>query len=132
VQKLADSLDLLEKAVLKTNIGVSIAEDGIKYLAKKGDPVPSTYTTILRTNFDNQTRSETKIVYGLDQKASENKTLTEFVFTKIPSLPKGIAEIKFTFSIDIDGSALIELLSLNNGERMSKKVRHLEIIESCN
>jgi hypothetical protein len=129
IQKLADSLNLLNKKVLNTDIGLSIVNDEIKYLAKKGDPVPSTYTTILRTNFENQTKSDTKIIYGQNPKASDNKLLTEFIFNEIPPLPKGKAEIKFTFSIDVDGSALIELLSLNNSKKISKKISNLEIIK---
>lgn len=131
IQKLADNLNLVKKTFLNTDIAVSVVDDNIKYLARKGDVVPSTYSTILRTNDDNQTRCRTKIVFGKSLKASQNKLLAEFDFTEIPPLPKGKAEIKFTFSIDIDGSALIELLSLNNGERMSKKIRNLEIIETC-
>ena len=128
IQKLADNLDLLKKTFLNTDIAVSVVNDDIKYLARKGDVVPSTYSTILRTNLDNQTRSVTKIVYGNSKKASQNKLLAEFNFTEIPPLPKGKAEIKFTFSIDIDGSIIIELLSLNNGKKMMKKITNLEIL----
>ncbi len=132
IQKLADNLNLLKKSMLNTDIAVSVVNDNIKYLAKKGDVVPSTYSTILRTNLDNQTRSYTKIVYGNNLKASQNKMLAEFNFTEIPQLPKGKAEIKFTFSIDIDGSIIIELLSLNNGKKILKKITNLEIIQPCN
>jgi len=129
IQKLADNLDLLKKTFLNTDIAVSVVNDDIKYLARQGDNVPSTYSTILRTNLDNQTRSETKIVYGNSMKASQNKLLAEFNFTEIPPLPKGKAEIKFTFSIDIDGSIIIELLSLSNGKKMLKKITNLEILK---
>ena len=132
IQKLADNLNLLKKSMLNTDIAVSVENDNIKYLAKKGDVVPSTYSTILTTSLDNQTRSNTKIVYGNNLKASQNKLLAEFNFTEIPPLAKGKAEIKFTFSIDIDGSILIELLSLNNGKKILKKITCLEIIEPCN
>jgi hypothetical protein len=132
IQKLADDLNLLKKTFLNTDIAVSVVNDEIKHLARKGDIVPSTYSTILRTNLDNQTRSETKIVFGNSMKASQNKLLAEFNFTEIPPLPKGKAEIKFTFSIDIDGSIIIELLSLNNGKKMLKKITNLEIIQQCN
>jgi molecular chaperone DnaK (HSP70) len=123
VQKLAFSLDLLEQTTLKYNIGVSLVDDDIKLLAKKGDKIPSSFTTIVRTSFDNQTKSITDIVYGKSLKASQNSKLISFVFDKIPPLPKGEAEIKFTFSIDKDGSALIEQLSLNNGEKILKKIK---------
>jgi hypothetical protein len=70
--------------------------------------------------------AETETVEG------EEILLAEFIFTEIPPLPKGKAEIKFIFSIDIDGSIIIELLSLNNGKKMLKKITNLEILHPLN
>lgn len=64
VQKLADKLDLIKKNRLSYDVGLSIEGDNIKYLAKKGDKVPSTYTTIVRTSYSNQTKSVINIIYG--------------------------------------------------------------------
>ncbi len=130
IQKLADKLDLLPKKVLKYNIGLSIEHDGIKYLAKKGDKVPSVYTTIVRTSSNNQIKSITDIVYGNEIKASKNKTLIRIEFDEIPGLPKGEAQIKFTFSIDMDGSAIIEQLSLTNGKKIIRKVKDINMIDN--
>lgn len=129
IQKLANNLNLIAKNVLKYDIGLSIEKDNIKYLAKKGDKVPSIYSTIVRTSFDNQTKSKTDIVYGNLPKASQNEKLVNFEFNEIPPLPKGKAEIKFTFSIDKEGNAIIEQLSLNNGKKIIKKVQEINLIE---
>jgi hypothetical protein len=129
IQKLADKLDLLDKKILKFDIGLSLEKDGIKYLAKKGDKIPSTFSTIVRTSFDNQTKSRTDIVYGVNPKASLNNKLINFEFDDIPSLPKGKAEIKFTFSIDKVGNIIIEQLCLSNGKKLIKKIKNVNLAE---
>jgi hypothetical protein len=129
IQKLADKLNLLDKKILKFDIGLSIEKDGIKYLAKKGDKIPSTFSTIVRTSFDYQTKSRTDIVYGVSPKASQNNKLINFEFSDIPSLPKGKSEIKFTFSIDKEGNIIIEQLCLSNGKRLIKKIKNVNLVE---
>ncbi len=129
IQKLADKLDLLDKKILKFDIGLSLEKDGIKYLAKKGDKIPSTFSTIVRTSYDNQVKSKTDIIYGLSEKASQNKKLIKFEFEGIPPLPKGEAKIKFTFSIDKEGNIIIEQLSLSNGKKMIEKIKNVNLME---
>lgn len=129
IQKLADNLNLITKNSLKFDIGLSIENDGIKYLAKKGDKIPSTFSTTVRTSYDNQTKSKTDIVYGNNTKASLNKKLIEFEFDDIPPLPKGKAEIKFTFLINKDGNAIIEQLCLINGKKIIKKIRDINLVK---
>jgi len=129
IQKLADKLNLLDKKILKFDIGLSIEKDGVKYLAKKGDKIPSTFSTIVRTSFDYQTKSRTDIVYGVSPKASQNNKLINFEFSDIPSLPKGKAEIKFTFSIDKEGNIIIEQLCLSSGKKMIKKIKNVNLVE---
>jgi len=129
IQKLADKLDLLDKKILKFDIGLSLENDDIKYLAKKGDKIPSIFSTIVRTSSDNQTRSRTDIVYGVNPKASLNNKIINFEFDDIPPLPKGKAEIKFTFSIDKEGNIIIEQLCLSNGKKMIKNIKNINLIE---
>jgi|TARA_B110000090_G_C13344902_1_gene432598 hypothetical protein len=129
IQKLADKLNLITKNILKYDVGLSIENDGIKYLAKKGDTVPSIFTTIVRTSVNNQTKSKTDIIYGNYSKASKNKKLIAFEFDDIPELPKGKAEIKFTFSIDKEGNAIIEQLCLVNGKKLIKRIKEVNLIE---
>jgi hypothetical protein len=129
IQKLADKLDLLDKKILKFDIGLSLENDGIKYLAKKGDKIPSIFSTIVRTSSDNQTKSRTDIVYGVNSKASLNNKLINFEFDDIPPLPKGKAEIKFIFSIDKEGNIIIEQLCLSNGKKMIKNIKNVNLIQ---
>lgn len=129
IQKLADNLNLITKNILKFDIGLSIENDGVKYLAKKGDKIPSSFNTIVRTSYDNQVKSKTDIVYGNNSKASLNKKLIDFEFDEIPPLPKGKAEIKFTFSIDKEGNVIIQQLCLSTGKKLIKNIKEINLIE---
>lgn len=129
VQKLAEELDLIPKFKLRYNIGVTIINDEIKLLAKKGDKVPSLYQTIVRTSQDNQVKSISKIVFGESSKASLCQELVEFEFNDIPALPKGQAESKFTFLIDKDGNAKIEQICLVSGKKVIKNIIKSDLIE---
>jgi molecular chaperone DnaK (HSP70) len=86
-------------------------------IAGKGASIPATFTTIVRTSYDNQTKSVTDIVYGEFNKASENAKLAQMTLEKLPQKPAGKAEVKFTFSVDIEGNLRIEKMSLDTGKK---------------
>lgn len=117
IQKIANDLGLIKKFILKSSVWVSIVKDGVKVIASKGASIPATFTTIVRTSYDNQTKSVTDIVYGEFNLASANKKLAQMTLDGLPKKPAGKAEVKFTFSIDIDGTMRIEKMSLDTGKK---------------
>lgn len=117
VQRIANDLGLIKRYKLKSSIWVSIVNDGVKAIAAKGASIPATFTTIVRTSYDNQPKSVTDIVYGEFNKASANKKLVQMTLDGLPLKPAGETEVKFTFSVDIDGNLRIEKLSLDNGKK---------------
>jgi hypothetical protein len=127
IQKIANDLGLIKKFKLKSSVWVSIVNDGVKVIASKGASIPATFTTIVRTSYDNQTKSVTDIVYGEFNKASANEKLAQMTLDGLPQKPSGKAEVKFTFSIDIDGNMRIEKMSLDTGKKeiISKKANWL-------
>jgi hypothetical protein len=127
IQKIANDLGLIKKFKLKSSVWVSIVNDGVKEVASKGASIPATFTTILRTSYDNQTKSVTDIVYGEFNKASANNKLAQMTLDELPQKPAGKAEVKFTFSVDIDGNLRIEKMSLDTGKKevISKKANWL-------
>jgi hypothetical protein len=118
IQKIANDLGLIKKYKLKSSVWVSIVNDGVKLIASKGATIPATYTTIVRTNYANQPKSETDIVYGEFDKASENQKLAQMTLDGLPQKPAGKAEVKLTFSLDIDGNLKIEKMSLDTGKKV--------------
>ena len=127
IQKIANDLGLIKKFKLKSSVWVSIVNDGVKVIASKGASIPATFTTIVRTSYDNQTKSVTDIVYGEFNKASANEKLAQMTLDELPQKPAGEAEVKFTFSVDIDGNLRIEKMSLDTGKKevISKKANWL-------
>jgi hypothetical protein len=127
IQKIANDLGLIKKFKLKSSVWVSIVNDGVKVIASKGASIPATFTTIVRTSYDNQTKSVTDIVYGEFNKASANEKLAQMTLDELPLKPAGKAEVKFTFSVDIDGNLRIEKMSLDTGKKevISKKANWL-------
>lgn len=117
IQKIANDLGLIKRFVLRSSVWVSIVKDGVKVIASKGASIPATFTTIVRTSYDNQTKSVTDIVYGEFNLASANEKLAQMTLDGLPKKPAGKAEVKFTFSIDIDGTMRIEKMSLDTGKK---------------
>lgn len=127
IQKIANDLGLIKKAKLKTSIWVGIVNDGVKEIATKGASIPATFTTIVRTSYDDQTKSVTDIVFGEFKKASANTKLAQMTLDGLPQKPAGKAEVKFTFSIDVNGNMIIEKMSLDTGKKeiFSEKAKWL-------
>lgn len=116
IQKIANDLGLIKKFKLKSSVLLSIV-DGVKVIASKGASIPATFTTVVRTSYDNQTKSITDIMFGESNKALENEKLAQMTLEGLPQKPAGKAEVKFTFSIDIDGNMRIEKMSLDTGKK---------------
>lgn len=70
IQKIANDLGLIKEIKLKSSVWVSMVNDGLKLIASKGTIVPASFTTIVRTSYDNQNISVTDKVYGKYDKAS--------------------------------------------------------------
>jgi hypothetical protein len=127
IQKIANDLGLIKKFKLKSSVWVSIVKDGVKLIASKGASIPASFTAIVRTSKDNQTKSVTDIVYGEFKSAKANKQLAQMTLDGLPLKPAGKAEVKFTFSVDIEGNLRIEKMSLDTGKKevLSKKASWL-------
>lgn len=127
IQKIANDLGLIKKYNLKYSIWIGLENDEVKAIALKGASIPAVFTTIVRTSYDNQIKSVADIVYGEFKKASLNKKLEQMTLVGLPPKLAGKAEVKFTFSIDVNGNMTIEKMSLDNGlkSKISKNASFL-------
>lgn len=127
IQKIANDLGLIRNYKLKSSIWVSLVNDEVKIIAAKDASIPATFTTIIRTSNANQTKSLTDIVFGESNKASANEKLVQMSLDGLPPKPAGKAEVKLSFSIDIEGSIKIEKMSLDTGKKevISKSAKWL-------
>ena len=115
-QKIANNLGLIKKYKLKHSVAVSLVNNDCKFLATKGADIPATFTIINRTSYDNQIKANTILVYGEKLKATDNFTIANLTIDGLPPKPAGLAEIKVTFSIDIQGNMRVEMMSLDTGK----------------
>ena len=117
VQKIANNLGLIKKYRLKYSVAVSLVNNECKFIAHKGSSIPATFTTINRTSYDNQIKVITDLVYGENLKASHNTKIANLVLDGLPPKIAGLVEIKFIFSIDIEGNMRVEMMSLDTGKK---------------
>jgi hypothetical protein len=129
IQKIANDLGLIKKSKLKSSIWIGLENDDVKLIAAKGATIPAIFTTIVRTSVDNQIKTKCDIVYGEFNKTSKNKKLVNMTLVGLPPKPKGLAEVKFTFSIDINGNLSIEKMSLDNGVKEVVNIEAKWLIE---
>lgn len=132
IQKIANDLGLIKKYKLKHSVGVLIENNNVRFIANKGASIPATYSTIVKTSYDNQERIDTDILFGESQKASENKKLVKkMTLVGLPQKPAGFARVKFIFSIDTNGKLRIQMLSLDTGKEELYDDIDKRLIEEC-
>lgn len=124
VQKIAYSLDLTKKYRLKHSIGSSLKDDGYIIIVEKGEMIPISSSTIVKTVADNQVSSESTIHYGEKPRASKNPKFAKMRLNGLPKKPAGEAQMKYHFTIDLQGNLRMEKYSLDNGKRvvLNKKI----------
>lgn len=127
VQKTAFELNLTKKYRLKYSIGASLKYDGYKIIVEKGEILPISSSTIVRTVADNQTSVEGTIHYGENPKASLNTKLAKMRLNGLPKKPAGKAEIKYHFTIDLNKNLKMVKYSLDNGIKqiLTKNIENL-------
>lgn len=119
LQEEANKLQLTSQRVLTTSIGSRLVGDKYLIIVKKGSSIPI---------------SKTETVVTIKDKASLNKHLLNLTLHRIPKKPKGVAKIRYHFSIDIDGKLSIKKYSLDNGMSIHQTIdiNHLLVEEHKN
>jgi hypothetical protein len=134
LQEEANRLELTSKRVLTTSIGSRLIDDKYLIIVKRGSSIPISKTETVVTIKDNQERAYSSIFYGENSKASQNKHLLNLTLHRIPKKPKGMAKIRYHFSIDINGKLSIKKYSLDNGMSIYQTIdiNHLLVEEHKN
>merc|ERR1711976_392422 len=74
-----------------------------------------TYSTAV----DGQTNVEIHVLQGEREMASDNKSLGTFRLDGIPSAPRGVPQIEFTFDIDANGILSVTAKDQGSGKEQS-------------
>ncbi len=86
--------------LLRHTLSVETLGDVATPLINRGTELPSENTQVFSTANDDQTTVEIHIYYGESTVASKNTSLGKFLLEGIPKAPKGVPQIKVTFSVD--------------------------------
>ncbi len=94
-------------------------------LIERNTTIPAEKSQVFSTAADNQPSVTVHILQGERPKASDNVSLGKFDLDGIPPAPRGVPQIKVSFSIDANG-----LLSVKAEDLGTKKTQHITITAS--
>ncbi len=106
---------------LLASLGESIHNDVFYSFIPKGSKIPISKTYSLTTVSDNQVVCHTDIRYGENKIGSANTPIGAFTITDIPPLPKGVAGLITTFSIDEYGILTVSIKVRETGNKTINK-----------
>ncbi|EFC37961.1 predicted protein [Naegleria gruberi] len=105
--------------VVPLSLGVALVNDVYKVMIPRNTQVPARFADHFTTIKDNQTNILIDIYQGERELASKNKNLGQMVLSGIPPAPKGIPNIKTTFSIDVNGLLFVESEDMASGSQVN-------------
>lgn len=97
-----------ESGVLKHNVGIETIGGVLTQFFEKGTKLPASYTAEFTTAEDDQDELYIHIVEGDSVKASECKSIREFVLKDFSIKRKGEVQIDVTFTIEKDGTLEVD------------------------
>jgi len=116
------NLDILLVDVAPLTLGVETLGGKMDPIIPRQKTVPCEETKTYYTAKDNQTSVSIKVFEGERTMTEDNNKLGEFELSGIPPKPKGMSEIKVTFSLDING-----ILSVSAEEHSTGAARTITI-----
>jgi molecular chaperone DnaK len=119
--------DILLLDVTPLSLGVETYGGLMTKLIPRNTTIPTNSSEIFSTASDNQEVVDVHVVQGEREMAVDNKTLGKFRLDNIPPGPRGTAEIKVVFDIDVDG-----ILSVTAQEMRTGKTKSIKIEDTSN
>jgi molecular chaperone DnaK len=114
--------DVLLLDVTPLTLGIETLGGVTTPLIERNTTIPVEKSNIFSTASDNQPAVTVHVLQGERPKASDNVSLGKFDLDGIPPAPRGIPQIKVTFSIDANG-----ILSVRAEDLGTKKAQHITI-----
>lgn len=95
--------DIVLVDVTSNSLGIQVVGGNFAKIIRRNTSIPVKQTERFVTVEDNQTAITVSVYQGESMTASENELLDEFVFSGLPRLPAGEAQIDVTFRINENG-----------------------------
>jgi molecular chaperone DnaK len=114
--------DVLLLDVTPLTLGIETLGGVMTPLIERNTTIPVEKSNIFSTASDNQPAVTVNVLQGERPKASDNVPLGKFDLDGIPPAPRGMPQIKVSFSIDANG-----ILSVRAEDLGTKKTQHITI-----
>ncbi|HVC08962.1 MAG TPA: molecular chaperone DnaK [Elusimicrobiota bacterium] len=114
--------DVLLLDVTPLTLGIETLGGVMTPLIERNTTIPVEKSQIFSTAADNQPAVTVNVLQGERPKASDNVPLGKFDLDGIPPAPRGVPQIKVSFSIDANG-----ILSVKAEDLGTKKAQHITI-----
>jgi molecular chaperone DnaK len=114
--------DVLLLDVTPLTLGIETLGGVTTPLIERNTTIPVEKSQIFSTAADNQPAVTVHVIQGERPKASDNVSLGKFDLDGIPPAPRGVPQIKVSFSIDANG-----ILSVRAEDLGTKKSQHITI-----
>ena len=111
-----DVKDILLLDVTPLSLGIETLGGVMTKLIERNTTIPSKKTQIFSTAADNQTSVEINVLQGEREMAKDNRQLSRFNLSDIPSASRGTPQIEVTFDIDANGILSVQAKDLGTGK----------------
>ena len=105
--------------VTPLSLGVETLGGVCTKIIDRNTPIPVEKSQIFSTAADNQTSVEIVVLQGEREMARDNKQLGTFRLEGIPAAPRGIPQIKVTYSIDSNGIVHVSAKDMGTGKEQT-------------
>ncbi|MDT5269018.1 MAG: molecular chaperone DnaK [Acidobacteriota bacterium] len=118
-----EKTNILLLDVVAQSLGVESEGGVMEVIVQSNTTIPTRYSTLFSTSYDNQTSVEINVVEGDSVNAVENRSLGRFVLDGIPPAPRALPEIEIVFKVDANGVLDVSARDLATGREQALTVK---------
>jgi len=115
--------DLLLLDITPLSLGLETMGGLIDLLIPRNSKIPTGASRQYTTQKDGQSGIRISVYQGERDLVKDNRKLSEFILTNIPSMPAGLPKVEISFLINADGILVVKAKELRSGVEQSIEVK---------